>query len=412
MDNAELSQLVTFMEWGELAAAVEEELAASNSGGNLQGPPWRRLLANHVSLCCQPRHIGGVVASLEGCFTCTASASGGGVCELVLPNLFVNVTPPSPWVVRVEAATLAAAEEECCRLTLIFCISVGPDLVRLHPSTLRDIGRIREMGRKVRMLALALAFSVVGGMPWSQATSLLQHAAQMQRGPAASTSASGAAASASASGAAAFGAAGAAASASASGAAAIPPKPKRPVPKFVPPAAPQEQEERHLEVVRFLHENLSENTRHDPSRLTGKVMRYLAASLPPKTLKDFMLRRPEYFIVWPGEGKRWTFTLTGGTSVSGAAASTSASASGAAVAAPPGLEAASASGAAASTSASGAVLPDGSSVRDTCLLADGSTLWVTGAAASRSTMRLNDSDHDSDEDRIPPSFLDGKKFRK
>ena len=148
MATPELSQLAAFDEWGELVAAVEEELAASLAPGDLRGlpyGPWRRVLANHVSTTCMPKHIGGVIGSLTGCvtYTPTTSASGGGVCELVLPSLFVDVDAPSPWMLRVEADTAQKGEEECCKLTLLFCIALGPDLVRLHSSTLRDPARIR-----------------------------------------------------------------------------------------------------------------------------------------------------------------------------------------------------------------------------------------------------------------------------
>ena len=56
--NTELSQLAAFSElWGQLEAAVLEELAASPPHGDLAGGdptvgPWRRLLANHASITC------------------------------------------------------------------------------------------------------------------------------------------------------------------------------------------------------------------------------------------------------------------------------------------------------------------------------------------------------------------------
>ena len=99
MSDPELSQLVSFSLWGELKAAVQEEFAASPSHGDLKGPPWRRLLANHTSDTCRPNEAGGVVFTLSGCITHmpTASATGGAACELVLPNLFLECTPPHDW---------------------------------------------------------------------------------------------------------------------------------------------------------------------------------------------------------------------------------------------------------------------------------------------------------------------------
>ena len=165
MSDPELSQLAAFSEWDELAAAVQEELAASPSCGNLQGPTWRRLLAIHTSNACRAGHVGGVVVTLEGCITQmpTASVTGGAACELVLPNLFLQCTPPHAWVVHAEAETVEKAEEECCMQTFLFCLGAGPDLVRLHPSTLRDMGRIHNLGRRLQAAAFMVAPSVQGG---------------------------------------------------------------------------------------------------------------------------------------------------------------------------------------------------------------------------------------------------------
>ena len=162
--NTELSQLAAFSDlWGKLEAVVLEELDASPSPGHLEGGdptvgPWRRLLAIHTSNTCRVDHEGGVVFSLKPTTT-TASDTGGVACELRLPNLFLECTPPRPWVVRAEAETMKQAEETCCKWTLLFCIGTGPDLVHLHPSTLRNAGRIRQLGRQLQAKALAVASS-------------------------------------------------------------------------------------------------------------------------------------------------------------------------------------------------------------------------------------------------------------
>ena len=90
-----------------------------------------------------------MVWTLDGRFTYggTTSVPGGAACELELPNLFLQCTPPHAWVVRAEAETVEKAEEECCMQTFLFCLGAGPDLVRLHHSTLRDMCRIRNLGR-------------------------------------------------------------------------------------------------------------------------------------------------------------------------------------------------------------------------------------------------------------------------
>ena len=145
--------------------------ASTRSWPRLSTRSWRRLLAIHTSNAVRPGHVGGVVFTLEGCITHmpTASVTGGAACELVLPNLFLQCTPPHAWVVHAEAETVEKAEEECCMQTFLFCLGAGPDLVRLHDSTLRNSGRIRYLGRRLQATALAVASSIQGGMPWLEA---------------------------------------------------------------------------------------------------------------------------------------------------------------------------------------------------------------------------------------------------
>ena len=88
------------------------------------------------------------------------------------------------------------------------------------------------------------------------------------------------------------------------------------MPTFVPPAAPEETQEREREVLRFLQENLAPDTAHDPSALPGKVLRMLAQKLPRKTLQAWMQRNPDHFTIIPGQGKSWTFVVR--TSATGA----------------------------------------------------------------------------------------------
>ena len=75
------------------------------------------------------------------------------------------------------------AEETCCNWTLLFCIGTGPDLVRMHLSTLRNAGRIRQLGRQLQAAALAVASSVQGGMPWLQAAQAAQAAQEAAAAP-------------------------------------------------------------------------------------------------------------------------------------------------------------------------------------------------------------------------------------
>ena len=121
LNPPELLEIMQDPAWEELAEAVDQEMRASTSKGNLGGPPFRRLLANHTSKCCQPFYSGGVVESLEG-RAHTVSASGL-TCEFRLPNLIPGMNPPtSAWVVTAEGEQ---AEEECYRLTFLFCIVVA-----------------------------------------------------------------------------------------------------------------------------------------------------------------------------------------------------------------------------------------------------------------------------------------------
>ena len=286
--NPECSQLEVFREWGELRAAVLEELAASRSEGYLQGPTWRRLLAVHVSNTCRPGHMGGVVESLDGCITHmpTASVTGGMECALVLPKLFLECELPFAWVARGEADTREKAEETCCFLTFLFCLAAGPDLVRLHPSTLRDPDRIRAVARRLHAAALAVASSVQGGMPCLQACSTAQQEA-----------------------------------------AAAPPAPsaqgsrkRAPHPKFVPEGRPQEAEQREQEVLMMLLQ-LPKDAPQNPCHLPGKVSRLLANNLPKKTFRAFLERFPGHFTVVPGVGKSWEFVVIS-TSATGAGSAT------------------------------------------------------------------------------------------
>ena len=160
--------------WDSLSNALQEEM----DQGRLKGPTWRRMLAIHMSLCWQPWHQGGVVDSLEGHFTWTASGSGGVDCLVQLPNLFAEVTPPARFQHCVRGTTNAEAEEAVCRQTLLFCITVGPNLARLHPTTVRNPDRIRALGKEARVAAYKAAPWVWGGcLPWIEACWGVQPAA-------------------------------------------------------------------------------------------------------------------------------------------------------------------------------------------------------------------------------------------
>ena len=166
LNPPELLEVMQNPAWKELEEAVKQEMLTSPSNGHLGGPPCRRLLANHVSVCCQPRHSGGVVDSLEG-RTHTVSASRL-TWELQLPNLIPGMIPPtSAWEVTAEGEQ---GEEECYRLTFLFCIVVAPGLVRLHRSTLNDPDRIRRIGWELHTAALEKAASDPGSMPWVEAS--------------------------------------------------------------------------------------------------------------------------------------------------------------------------------------------------------------------------------------------------
>ena len=134
---------------------------------------WRRLLANHVSTYCQPRQIGGVVDCLESCIMITniASASGDCLfeCKLSLPRLFKEVEGPGPLVLYKWNHSEELVAEACCMEAFMFCCSVAPGLVRLHPSTLGDTSRIRELGNKARVVVYESTSSVTGSLPWVEA---------------------------------------------------------------------------------------------------------------------------------------------------------------------------------------------------------------------------------------------------
>ena len=115
---------------------------------------------------------------MEGRFIWTASGSGGVDCLLELPNLFAEVTLPGPFQHCMHGTTNAEAEEAVCRQTLLFCIVVGPSLVRLHPTTVRNPDRIRALGKEARVAAYKAAPWVWGGcLPWIEACWGVQPAA-------------------------------------------------------------------------------------------------------------------------------------------------------------------------------------------------------------------------------------------
>ena len=168
MFNQELATLSRL--WSDLAGALVEEVGSSSSASQMGGSCWRHILANHLSECCQPLHAGSVVDSLEGRFTFTASASGGVDCLLTLATLFVQVaSPPGPFRLCVGGHTKEYAEEAVCLQTLLFCCIVGPNLVRLHPTMVRDVDRIRMLANLVRVEAWREAPSVSGSLPWIEA---------------------------------------------------------------------------------------------------------------------------------------------------------------------------------------------------------------------------------------------------
>ena len=278
--------------WKELEEAVKQEMLASSSNGHLAGPPFRRLLANHVSVCCQPGHSGGVVESLEVRSHYPVSASGL-TCEFRLPNLIPGMNPrTSAWVVTAEGEQ---AEEECYRLTFLFCIVVAPSVVRLHPSTLNDPERIRRIGWKLHTAALEKAASAPGSMPWVEASAKQALGSMLGNAAAPTSGASGRGK-------------------------------KLRVPKYQPPANATEAEKQEAEVMNSLLQ-LSRNTPYDPSRLPHEVLVVLAANLRRHGLKPFLQRHPDHFTIVPGTGKSWQFIVHGvsSTSASGAAPSTLAS---------------------------------------------------------------------------------------
>ena len=151
----------------------------SPSRGNLGGPRWRRMLANHVSVCCQEEHRGGVVGSLDELelWKIAASATGGNTeVTLTLPNLFRELkTPPSPISFTYEHHDMDQAKDLVCLTTLLFALVAGPNRVRLHPSTVRDAERVREAAGIAR--AHAILKTTDGQRPWLDAVDPLNVAA-------------------------------------------------------------------------------------------------------------------------------------------------------------------------------------------------------------------------------------------
>ena len=123
----------------ELSAILNEEIKHSPSRGHLGG---RHMLANHVSVCCQPEHRGGVVGSLEEpeLWNIAASATGGkSEVTLTLPNLFTQLaTPQAAISFTYKHPDVDQAKDFACLTTLLFALVVGPNLVRLHPNTVRN----------------------------------------------------------------------------------------------------------------------------------------------------------------------------------------------------------------------------------------------------------------------------------
>ena len=143
----------------------------SPSRGNLGGPRWRRMLANHVSVCCQPEHRGGVVGSLEEpeLWNIAASATGGkSEVTLTLPNLFTQLaTPQAAISFTYKHPDVDQAKDFACRTTLLFALVAGPNLVRLHPSTVRNAARVHEAVGIAR--AHAIFATTDGQRPWLDA---------------------------------------------------------------------------------------------------------------------------------------------------------------------------------------------------------------------------------------------------
>ena len=243
-----------------MTEALKDEVANSLSHGKLNGPTWKRMLANHVSTCCQPHKKGGVVPSLDSCFTHTASASGGYVCELVLPNLFEEVRdPPEQWSISRHGTTKADAQESCFFTTLLFCLVAGPRLVRLHSSTVRDVDRIRTMANDARTAAYKSA--TMGTLYWLEAC--------WKTAPSSS------------------------------------------LPETVSSASGSSMIVcRDKEIIDLLKSDWKKKPeRVDPSYLPFHVRNFLDTHLPKKTLKTFLLSHPYDFAVHEGEGRRWQFSI-------------------------------------------------------------------------------------------------------
>ena len=97
-----------------------------------------------------------------------SATAGVSKVTLTLPNLFTQLaTPQAAISFTYKHPDVDQAKDFACRTTLLFALVAGPNLVRLHPSTVRDAARVHEAVGIAR--AHAIFATTDGQRPWLDA---------------------------------------------------------------------------------------------------------------------------------------------------------------------------------------------------------------------------------------------------
>ena len=136
--------LVGLPEFAELRTAIEEEAKT----------PFRQMLSHHTTTSCQPGRQPGVVASLkEGGLDQMLGQSQAWRVQLKLENSYEAGDGLEIQYFGCEHAKFKDCQAEAALLVLMYLLANRPHGVHLHPSTLRDIQRVRQRALDVHSAA-------------------------------------------------------------------------------------------------------------------------------------------------------------------------------------------------------------------------------------------------------------------
>ena len=262
MECRELSRMKQLKEWQQLDEVVTSESSQS----------FRRILAVHTSTCCQPGKQDAVVKSLVDAGVETPLDAGHNQVkiQLALDKVFVIDSAGMEPVTYCSAAHAhkGNAQEECCKMLLMFCLVAGPQQVKLHPNTLKrgaeSVQALREAGHIAHVACTHFEEGT-----WRHAMTNQKAVDEI-----------------------------------------VPKPPGLKKPQCGGSAKEPEAQVVEAQVIETLQKYWRQNRQiMIPCSLPPWVWRTLDTLLPRNGLKPFLLRHPEMFEVQNGTGNFWTFTM-------------------------------------------------------------------------------------------------------